>query len=141
MQGPPHTFSESKIARNAVFASGATVIRVSKALVDEYVRLDKMIVDMREDVPEGVADGWTEEVETTARLLKIGADTAIRNVKKVLGADVEEGDIDGPTLVEDGEVMEALEQMDLSYELHKSLQFVERGVKKMVKGLPEPEEA
>lgn len=140
MQGTPHTFGESKIARNAVFASGATVLRASKDLVDEYVRLDTIIVGMRDAKPEGVAESWTEEVDKTARLLKIGAETAIRNVKKVLGADVEEGDADGSTLVEDGETMEVLEQMELNYELRKGLLFAERGVKKMAKGLPEPKE-
>jgi hypothetical protein len=141
VQGPPHTFGESKIARNAVFASGFTVLRASKDLMNEYVRLDMIILGMRDAEPECVAEQWTEEVERSATLLKIGADAALRNVKKVLGAEFEEGDVYESTLVEDGETMEALEQMELNYELQKGLSFVERGVKEMVKGLPEPEEA
>ncbi|KAL1651831.1 hypothetical protein SLS61_005202 [Didymella pomorum] len=97
----------------------------SKDLMNEYVRLDMIILGMRDAEPECVAEQWTEE----------------RNVKKVLGAEFEEGDVYESTLVEDGETMEALEQMELNYELQKGLSFVERGVKEMVKGLPEPEEA
>jgi hypothetical protein len=84
VQGTPRTFGESKIARNTVFAFGATVLRASKALVEEYVRLDKIIVGMRDAESEGVAESWTEEVEKAGRRLRIGADTAIRNVKKVV---------------------------------------------------------
>lgn len=140
MQGPPPTFSDSNIARNAVFGSVATVLRASKELVDEYNRLNKKIIGIREAEPEGVAEAWTEEVHQAARLLKIGVETAIRNVQKVLGADVEESDMEGSTLVEDGEATKAFEQMELNYELHKGLLFAERGVKKMIKSLPEPEE-
>lgn len=140
VQGAPSTFGESKIARNVVFKSGATVLKLSKELVDEYIRLDKTIVDMRDAEPEGVADSWAEEVNETARLLKIGAETAIRNIKKVLGAHVKEDDIEGSTLVEDGEATETLENMELNYELHKGLLFAERGVRKMVRSLPKQEE-
>lgn len=138
MQGTPPTLGETTIARNAVFKSIASVLTASQHLVGEYDRLDKMIVGIRDAEPEGVAETWTEEVDETARLLKIGAETAIKNVKKVLGADVE---VDNTEAIgEDGETMEALETLELNYELQKSLQLAERGVKKMVKSLPENEE-
>ena len=110
----------------------------SEHLVGEYDRLDKMVVSMRDAEPEGITEAWTEDVERTARLLKIGAETAIRNVKKVLGADVgseEEGEAE-----DEGERLQGPEKMVLSYELQKSLQYAERGVKKMVKCLPQDEE-
>ena len=73
----------------------------------------------------------------TARLLRVGAETAIRNVKKVLGADVG----DEETEAEDESArLQGLEKMVLNYELQKSLQYAERGVKKMVKCLPQDEE-
>lgn len=140
MQRTPSTFGNSKIARNAVFGSVATVLRASTELVDEHDRLDKMMMRMQEPGSEGVAESWTQGVNKSARLLKIGAETAIRNVKRVVGADVEEDGIEDSTLVEDGETLEALEQMELNYELYRGLLFAEYGVKKMVKGLPEPEE-
>lgn len=133
VQGTPPTLGETKIARNAVFRSVADVLKAAQRLVGEYDRLDKMILGMRDAEPEGVAEAWIEDVEKTTRLLKIGAETAIRNVKKVLGADVEVDGITGTR--EESERMDAVEKMELNYELHKSLHYAERGVKKMVKGL------
>ncbi|KAF3037781.1 hypothetical protein E8E12_003608 [Didymella heteroderae] len=140
VQGTPPTFGESKIVRNAVLKSVASVLTASRELVHEYDRLDKMVVGIREAEPEGVAESWAEEVNRTAKLLKIGAETATKHVQKVLGADVEGGDTKGSTLVEDGETMEALERMELNCELHKGLVYAERGIKKMIKGLSEPEQ-
>lgn len=103
-------------------------------MVGEYNRLDRKIVGMRDAEPEGIAEAWTEDVEKTARLLKIGAKSAIRNVKKVLGADVEVDNMED--LREEDQGMKTVEEMELNYELHTSLQYAERGVKRMVKCLP-----
>lgn len=143
VQGTPSTFGETKIARNAVYKSVASVLTASEHLIREYDRLDQIIVAMCNAEPEGIAEAWTEEVDRTARLLKIGAETAIKNVKQVLGADVgvcNAENIDGESLT-NGETMEALEKMELNYDLHKSLQLAERGVKKMVKSLPTHDES
>lgn len=126
---------ETKIARNTAFKSIASILTVSEHLVSEYDRLDKTIVGLRDAEPEGIAEAWTEEIDKTARLLRIGAETAIKNVRKVLGA-AEVND----TEEVDGETMEPLEKMELNYELYESLHCVERGVKKMVKSLPKDEE-
>jgi hypothetical protein len=141
VQGTPPTLGETKIARNAVFKSVASILTASEQLVGEYDRLDKMIVGIRDAELEGIAESWAWEVDDTARLLKIGAESAIKSVKKVLGADVEVDDLEGSILIEEhGRKLDALEKMELNYELHKSLYFAERGVKKMVKSLLEPEE-
>lgn len=133
VQGSVPTLGETEIARNAVFRSVANVLTASEHLVGEYDRLDRMIMGIRDAEPEGVAEAWTEEVESTAKLLKIGAEAAIRNVKKVLGADVED---DGTEETgEKRERMEGVDKMELNYELQKSLQYTERGVRKMVKSL------
>lgn len=137
VQGIVPTLGDTKIARNAVFKSVANVLMASEHLVGEYDRLDKMIMGMRDAEPEGIAEAWTEDIEKTARLLRVGAETAIRNVKKVLGADVG----DEETEAEDESArLQGLEKMVLNYELQKSLQYAERGVKKMVKCLPQDEE-
>jgi transcription initiation factor IIE alpha subunit len=92
-----------------------------------------MIAKLREEQPDAIADIWKQEVEDTDKQLKRGARVALRNVKKVLGADVE----DTRMTDEEGDVdMEAGEKAELNYELHKSLRYAERGVKRMVKGLP-----
>lgn len=135
MQGAAPTLGETKIARNAILKIIGEVLNASQQLIGEYDRLNEMIVGIWDAEPEGVAEAWTEDVEKTARLLKVGAATAFRNMKMVLGADVEADNV-----VEEGsERMDAVETMELNYELQKSLQYAERGVKKMVKGLPQDE--
>ncbi|KAJ4312909.1 hypothetical protein N0V94_007210 [Neodidymelliopsis sp. IMI 364377] len=138
VQGNPSTLGDTKIARNAVFKSVTYVLTSSEHLVAEYDRLDKLIESLRDAEPEGIAEKWTENVDKTARLLRLGAGTAIRNVKKVLGADIANGEVEEAD--ENAERMEGLEKMELDYDFHKSLQYAERGVKKMVKGLPQEED-
>ncbi|KAI4645931.1 hypothetical protein J4E93_005510 [Alternaria ventricosa] len=132
-KGKPETFAGTQIAGNAVYTSVTSVLRASEALVNEYQRLDGMIAKLREEQPDTIADTWKQDIEDTDKQLKKGARVALRNVKKVLGADVE----DSVTTDEDGDVdMERGEKVELNYELQKSLRYAERGVKRMVKGLP-----
>jgi hypothetical protein len=103
--------------------------------------LNKLITDMQDAQPKGVAEGWADDVEKTARLLKIGAGTAIKNVKKVLGADVGDDGAEGAGEErEEGEKLGAVDDMELNYGLRESLQFAERGVRNMVKNVPYDEE-
>ncbi|KAI4658167.1 uncharacterized protein J4E79_007149 [Alternaria viburni] len=132
-KGKPETFAGTQIAGNAVYTSVTSVLRASEALVNEYQRLDGMIAKLREEQPDTIADTWKQDIEDTDKQLKKGARVALRNVKKVLGADVE----DSVMTDEDGDVdMERGEKVELNYELQKSLRYAERGVKRMVKGLP-----
>jgi MFS superfamily sulfate permease-like transporter len=131
--GEPQTFAHTRIAGNAVYASVTSVLSTSEGLINEYRRLDGMIAKLREEQPDAIADKWKQDIEDTDKQLKRGARVALRNVKKVLGADME----DTGMTDEDGDVdMEAGEKAELNYELHKSLRYAERGVKRMVKGLP-----
>ncbi|KAL1801633.1 hypothetical protein ACET3X_001975 [Alternaria dauci] len=135
VQSETATFKGTRIAKNAVYESVSTVLTASSGLVSEYQRLDGMIAKLRDEQPAAVADTWMQDVEDTDRQLRMGARVALRNVKKVLGADVEDvvlGETD-----DDGDVeMEGGEGVALSYELRNSLRYAERGVKSMVKGLP-----
>ncbi|KAI4677203.1 uncharacterized protein J4E88_007011 [Alternaria novae-zelandiae] len=132
-KGEPETFAGTQIAGNAVYTSVTSVLRASEALVNEYQRLDGMIAKLREEQPDTIADTWKQDIEDTDKQLKKGARVALRNVKKVLGADVE----DSVMTDEDGDVdMQGGEKVELNYELQKSLRYAERGVKRMVKGLP-----
>lgn len=130
----PRTLGDTKIARNAVFKSVADVLTASEHLVGEYDQLDQLIVGIGDAEQEGVADAWAADIEKTDRLLKVGAESAIRNVKKVLGADIEADDVED-VREEAIEKMEAIENMKLNYELHTSLLCAERGVRKIVKSL------
>ncbi|KAI4951685.1 hypothetical protein J4E86_007101 [Alternaria arbusti] len=132
-KGEPETFAGTQIAGNAVYTSVTSVLRASEVLVNEYQRLDGMIAKLREEQPDTIADTWKQDIEDTDKQLKKGARVALRNVKKVLGADVE----DSVMTDEDGDVdMEGGEKVELNYGLQKSLRYAERGVKRMVKGLP-----
>ena len=103
--------------------------------------MNKLITDMQDAQPKGVAEGWADDVGKTARLLKMGAGTAIRNVKKVLEADVGDDGVEGAgEQGEEGEKMGTVEDMELNYGLRESLQFAESGVRNMVKNVPYDEE-
>ncbi|KAF7673640.1 60s ribosomal protein l15 [Alternaria burnsii] len=128
-------FKGTRIAGNAIYASITTILTASSSLVNEYRRLDDMITKLRNEQPAALVDTWKHDVEDTDRQLRRGARVALRNVKKMLDADVEdvvmgEADEDGDVKMEDGE------EVELNYELRKSLRYAERGVKRMVKGLP-----
>jgi hypothetical protein len=90
-----------------------------------------MITSLRDEQTEPVGETWKQEIEETDRQLKMGARVALRNVKKVIGVEVEAGED------QDGDVnMEGSEKMELNYGLRESLRYAERGVKRMVKTLP-----
>jgi hypothetical protein len=133
VQGDVHTFIGTNIAENAAYIPVANALAASEALLNEYERLDKIIVDMRDEQAEPVAETWQQELQEAEQLLQKGARVALRNVKKVLGAE-EVGGEQG-----DEEMHEEEETQELNYELQKSLRYAERGVKRMVKGLPDDE--
>lgn len=128
-------FAGTRIATNPAYAPVSEVLTASEALLDDYMRLDKQFTDMRSAQAEPVGETWHQELQETERQLKLGARVAVRKVNKVLGAAVEDDDDD---LLREGEVQGAEEEeQKLNYGLLKSLGYVERGVKRMVKGLPE----
>jgi hypothetical protein len=103
-------------------------------LVAEYHVFEFLIEQMASEQKNSVTDTWTKDVEDAERLLTIGHNSAVKTVKAVLGVEVGE---DGQF----GEVQEGddVGQAPANLELHKSLQYAERGVKRMVKGLPKDE--
>lgn len=131
------TFGNTKIARNATFKSIADILRESERLIDEYGRLERLIASVHNAEPKGVAEAWAKGVEKTSRLLIRGAAAATRNVKRVLGAEIDDDVME--TTGEEAEEIAATENMELKYELRNSLQFAERGVRNMVKSLPTSE--
>lgn len=136
IKGETPTYPGTKIAEHAVYSPVTTFLNASDALVAEYQRLDNMVKDMQDDTVAPIAETMNDELQEATRQLNLGARVALRNVKKVLGmprdADLDEGGDEDTQDVEGERV--------LSYEWQKSLQYVERGVKRMVKGLPDDEE-
>lgn len=97
-------------------------------MLAEYHELDAMIERLSGESVTTVTDEWTHAVEDKERLLRLGHKTAARNVKKVLGMEVDETEVD------------AHEGPKPNMELRNRLRYVERGVKRMVKGLPRDED-
>jgi hypothetical protein len=135
MQGNVPRFTGTKIAENAAYVPVANVLAAAEGLLNEYERLDKMIVDMRDEQGDPVAETWHRELQTAEQQLQMGARVALKNVKKVLGAE-EASDRHGDQDMDEDEDR----GQELNYELQKSLRYAERGVKRMVKGLPDDED-
>lgn len=127
------TFYGTKIAEHMSYAPVADVLASSEALLEEYERLDKVIADMRDEQAEPITETWHLELQDAERQLHMGARVALRNVQKVLGVNMES--IGGADSEDEGD-----EKQELNYELHRSLRYAERGVKRMVKGVPDEED-
>ncbi|KAF2849995.1 hypothetical protein T440DRAFT_555601 [Plenodomus tracheiphilus IPT5] len=129
------TIGGSKIADNTSYTSTTDVLAQSDSLVKEYKRLDDMIEDLRGKQTESVADTWKHDIGGTEEQLHKGARVAIRSVKRVLGADMENDEEDMMHADEDVGTQSGGEQ-ELNYDLQKSLRYAERGIKRMAKALP-----
>jgi hypothetical protein len=126
------TYTGTKIARNATYVAVADDLAASEGLIREYERLDNLSKDMQNEGPKPMIETWNQELAETERQLNMGARVALRNVKKVLGVEVED---DGRYEDGDENMRDAEGEQELNYELQKSLKYAERGVKRMVKGL------
>jgi hypothetical protein len=133
------TFAGTTIAENAAYIPVAEVLTASDGLSKEYERLDSVITDIGKEHTEPVVETWQQELQDTERHLQMGARVALRNVKKVLGADMDHGRDADKDEVEQEEITWEVKH-ELNYELHKSLRYAERGVKRIVKGLPHEEQ-
>ncbi|KAF2690131.1 hypothetical protein K458DRAFT_459163 [Lentithecium fluviatile CBS 122367] len=135
-QANPATFPNTTIATNPTFESAGRVNAACKSLISEYNAIEATIVGMGGDRQKKVTEKWARDVTETEGKLRLGHRVALRNVKKVLGANGETG-----TGADEEEQMEGdgLMTGELNYELLKSLRYAERGIKRMVKGLPKEE--
>ncbi len=96
-------------------------------LVSEYDAFESMVAGMAAEHDSPVTQTWVREMQKTERLLELGRKSGVRNLKSVLGDDVEDGGI-------------REDDINLDYRLLKSLTYAERGVRRMVKGLPEEQD-
>lgn len=130
------TFAGTRIATNAAYKPVTEVLAASEALLHRYAELENKITGMADEQAEPRADAWHQELQEAEQKLQLGARVALRNVKKVLGAVVDDSGKDED--LKQHAVQEAEEdEQKLNYELQKSLCYAERGVRRMVKGLPE----
>lgn len=131
-------YEPTAIATNAIYALLSDILDTSDGLITEYQSLDNLITSLRNENAEPVAATWKQNIENTEEQLKLGARVAIRNVKKVLGAEVED-EVDGLSDEKDTVCAIGLQEGELNYQLHTSLKYAERGFKRMVKGIPADE--
>jgi hypothetical protein len=130
----PAVFANTKIASNGIYHSVARVDAACRSMISEYDSLEAEIGELAGDNNNTVTEKWVEDIERTERLLKLGHKTAVRYVKRVLGAEAH-GD---ETLCDETEGQERGigVQEELNMELLQGLRYAERGVKRMVKSLP-----
>ncbi|KAL5118531.1 eukaryotic ribosomal protein [Pleosporales sp. CAS-2024a] len=131
-QGEPFVFPGTQIADNAACIPVMDALSSSEALLEEYKRVDKMIADMAGAQRAPVAETWQRDATMVEEKLQLGARVALRRVRRVLGADGGSED--------DKEDAEEVVEEEEDYGLQKSLRYAERGVKRMVKGLPRGKE-
>ncbi|KAJ4360607.1 uncharacterized protein N0V89_001173 [Didymosphaeria variabile] len=136
------TFANTKIAGNVIYHSVGKVDAACRSMLSEYDALEAIIDRLAGDNKNEVLEKWMKDVEETERLLRLGHKTAVRHVKRVLGAETKGDDTEGEgTLFDDTEGGEKGigVHKELSLELLEGLRYAERGVKRMVKGLPKTE--
>ncbi|KAF1956923.1 hypothetical protein CC80DRAFT_471228 [Byssothecium circinans] len=123
------TLPNTKISMNATIEIASKLNKKCQTLISDYEEFEAMITQMAGEQKNSVTDTWTQDVKDTEEKLTLEYKLAIKKVEKMLGGHAEE-DENGPGKGEDsGKV----------YELHKCLKYAERGVKRMVKGLPKEE--
>ncbi|KAF2649832.1 hypothetical protein K491DRAFT_697782 [Lophiostoma macrostomum CBS 122681] len=132
------SYPGTSIDRSATYASANEVVKSSEDLLNEYGRIEKLIEDSKCGDEQPMADSWQQEAKDMERQLELGRKKAIRDVKKTLGADYDgERGLEHPEGPDGAEENIGGKENDtLDYELLKTLRYAERGVKRMVKGLP-----
>ncbi|KAF2204544.1 hypothetical protein GQ43DRAFT_460694 [Delitschia confertaspora ATCC 74209] len=137
----PATFPGTGIATNPTFTSILEIIQVSRNLIKEYEKMSEKVESAFPGREKDLTGAWQNDVEHTAKVLEIGHKRALRQIKKVLGIiDVE---IEGSGAESDGNELEMVtDSQDLPSRehdlgLHRTLQYAERGIRRLTKGLPE----
>lgn len=127
-------FPDTKIAINPIFALAERVGVASQRVLSEYASFEKMVLNMRDETKDTVLHAWSRDLQETERLIDCGYKTALRNVRKVLDGKENQSSqfADEGKMEQEGKQP----QENLDYGLLKSLRYVERGVKRMVKSLP-----
>ncbi|KAF2739679.1 hypothetical protein EJ04DRAFT_559597 [Polyplosphaeria fusca] len=128
------TLPGTLIARSVHFPPACAIQDASNELLAQYKRVNNLAETTSPHSHHRIIERWQQGVKDTERLFGVGQRTAVRRVSKVLGIDDAMTRNEEP---EEGiEMLEDLYKLMPNSELQKSLQYAERGVKRMVKGLP-----
>jgi hypothetical protein len=103
-----------------------------------------MITDASAETEVPTTEPWQKKVQKVERLLDLGRKKAIRDVGKVL--DIEENHLQMKDGGENGDgeeaenvdahAVEGFTNLNLNFELSRTLNYAKRGVKRMVKPIP-----
>ncbi|KAF2642792.1 hypothetical protein P280DRAFT_497531 [Massarina eburnea CBS 473.64] len=121
-------YRNTKIGNNPIFEVTGKINTKCQSMISDYKSFEAMITQMAGEQNDSVTDTWLKDVQEAEEKLAMGQEVALRKVKKVLM-----GKGNGHGGDEEGEYA------GLNYELYKGLSYAERGVKRMVKGLPKDE--
>ena len=124
------------------FEYASRAIELSRGLVSEYETISTKVRPVLPEQDRSIIVDWQNHFDNTVRLLGIGHKLALRDVGKVL--DLNEGNENENEKVENTEdedesgVGSAFPWVKASRSvgLMSTLQYAERGVKRMAKGLP-----
>lgn len=122
------------------FEYASRVIELSRGLVSEYETISTKVRPVLPEEDQSIIVDWQSHFDNTVRLLGIGHKLALRDVGKVL--DLNEGNenenVENTEDEDESRVASAFPWVKTSRSvgLMSTLQYAERGVKRMAKGLP-----
>ncbi|KAF2001842.1 hypothetical protein P154DRAFT_574520 [Amniculicola lignicola CBS 123094] len=135
-KGPKDSFMGTLIAQNPQLPPAAEALKTCGALVVRFAETENMIAGLQlKGGDKSSMQEWKNDLDETEGKLTLGYRVAMRKTMKVLGAEEVDGQ-SGKNSKEDAEVEDAMKGVELNYDLQNGLRYMERGVKRMVKGLP-----
>lgn len=123
------TFPGTKIADNAIYTLARKVNTARKSMLSEHYRLDASIERMGGDNKSMIREKRKQLIEKAEKLIRLGHKIAVRNVKKAVDTGMDD---DEKEECEGG----IGAQKAPNLELRDGLRYAERGIRRMVKGLP-----
>ncbi|PVH94299.1 hypothetical protein DM02DRAFT_676276 [Periconia macrospinosa] len=120
-------------AANSLHMSLSTISESCQSLLFKYNSLENLITQMANELDTSVTEAWATDVAETEKLLGLGHKQAVRGMKRALGMGA------GGTGEEIPRIEGFQKEEKHGFELQKSLRCAERGVRRMVKGLPRSE--
>ena len=123
----PAQYANTSIAMDPHWQPANELLEACGKLVTDYEKFESVLkATAHRARDENVVDAWQKDVDDTDRLLRLGHKIALRKVNTMLGEAVEEDEEKEPGV-------------ELDHGFVEALQYAERGVKRMVKGVPEDE--
>lgn len=121
---------------NTLLRDARRLVDASKALRTTFEAAEPLIDNVSPPGTERMAQEWQADKEKVTRLLEVGEKGALRKIRKTLGlhtADVGEKNEDDQ---EEMRLFKNLSRFPRGMTVGDTLGYAERGIKRVVKGLP-----